>query len=111
VFIEIFTVYLGRHPHHFVEHRRSEEGDESFHANSPRMIGWLDLMAEINNGIMFTSRIIDTVKAMVDDDPARRPTALDPQATATDTYDHFESDPCCISYPEKYVVHDVTPSD
>jgi hypothetical protein len=81
VFIEIFTVLNGEHPQDFAEFRRGEGQDESFHANLPSVIEWIDHMycetfLHTNNWAIFRdARTADVLKGMVADEAQARPTA------------------------------------
>jgi hypothetical protein len=120
VFIEIMTVINTHSPQEFADFRRGEGTDESFHANLPRVVQWLEDKCTCETHWALTgisTRDIKTphgfdllekymVMKMVEYEPAARPTAQELQQLPKifATYD------CCRSTPEPYVAYEVAES-
>jgi hypothetical protein len=111
VFTEILTVIGGRHPHDFADWRRNESGDESFHANIPKVVKWLEMTDESTmSELLESSEVLTMVKKMLAPQPDARPTARELQF-AVGMHAAFPPRHCCGLAPEPYVAHEVLPSD
>jgi serine/threonine protein kinase len=111
VFAEILTVIGGRHPHDFADWRRNERGDESFHANLPKVTEWL-YMTETStvSETQQSLEVLNMVKKMLAPEPDARPTARELQF-ASGMRAVFLPRDCCALEPESYVAHEVLLSD
>jgi hypothetical protein len=116
VFTEIFTVLYREHPQDFAEFRRGEGQDESFHANLPRVIEWIDQMlcGTFPRGNDWTTPCnagtANVLKEMIADKAQVRPTArrLQQMQFGTEgTHNHhiFEMHHCCHRGPEPYTLY------
>jgi serine/threonine protein kinase len=111
VFLEILTVYYGKHPLDFSDFRRGTGDDESFHANLPNVKQWLhDLIGEDNNNPLqiaeeagvFARIWLTEIERMLDEDPLKRPVAQSIQALTNHNV-------CCYRPPEPYVAYQASP--
>ena len=109
VYLEILTVYKGRHPHDFAAWRRGEGHDDSFHANLKRVREWVS--REIRDEGSVLGGLVDVVEMMVQRVPETRPTADDIQRVLASQYHvpkEFLRRTCCTRDPESYVAYEKT---
>jgi serine/threonine protein kinase len=97
VFLEILTVYIGKHPQDFSEFRRGSGIEDSFYATLPRVAGWINLHFTEDH---VSPRITLLVKTMIHMDPKNRPTAAEIQ-----NHEYFRPRDCCAKPPEPYVAY------
>jgi serine/threonine protein kinase len=111
VFLEILTVYYGKHPLDFSDFRRGTGNDESFHANLPNVKQWLhDLIGEDSSNPLqiaeeagvFARIWLTEIERMLDEDPSKRPVAQSIQALTNHNV-------CCYRPPEPYVAYQASP--
>jgi serine/threonine protein kinase len=113
VFAEMLTVIGGRHPHDFADWRRSESGDESFHANLPKVAEWLEETQKSNlPGLGYLGMFLacTMVKKMLAQEPDARPTAQNLQSEIDMSVGFLPQD-CCGLDPEPYIAYEAQPSD
>jgi serine/threonine protein kinase len=111
VYAEILTVIGGRHPHTFADWRRNESGDESFHANLPTVVEWLEATYRSTVHVRReSSEVFTMVKKMLAPEPDARPTARGLQF-AIGMRAVFPPRDCCELDPEPYVAHEFIPSE
>ncbi|KAI9856806.1 MAG: hypothetical protein M1813_008743 [Trichoglossum hirsutum] len=105
VLLEMWTVWAGQSLDSFAEFR-SNEGDESYRTNLPRVLQWIDLLGEevlklgptdrrCANGQDRSPVGLGAIRRMLDEDPRGRP-------SAKELKDAFPSNMCCDSGPEPY---------
>jgi serine/threonine protein kinase len=113
VFTEILSACSSNHPQEFADYRRGDSDDESFHANLPRALEWVDNNLVIIPPEYFVfddhtaAQFINLVKSMIDSDPGKRPTARAIQNSLAPLslilHHQGSDDACCSQPPEPYV--------
>jgi hypothetical protein len=110
VFLEVLTTYAGINPQDFSDFRRADSGDESFHANLPRVTDWIETRLNQNLEQSFAPMlpVSEVVRNMIHLAPTKRPAAQQILTILARTKFFTDSDmfKCCAESPEPYVVYE-----
>jgi len=107
VFLEMLNTYIGIHPQDFADFRRGESNDESFHANLPRVMEWIDkrFTQEHDNSCALILPKVRFVREMLHSEPSKRPAPLQ----IVDSWFSYSLFNCCNRPPEPYVAYQNAP--
>jgi serine/threonine protein kinase len=112
VFVEMLTVCAGGYVQDFSEHRSADGDDESFHANLPRVLTWMDKTFNYDKSIAHLDhpepQLVDLVKQMIQFKPDERPSAatIYIDLMSGPLYPLFYDGSCCLQQPEPYVAYE-----